>query len=129
MTPIMNSKIFVKIYFFLALLCYGFFLKYSFTHLDAWSHPSTWLNWYVNIVGLCGVFFYAFSKKSISPIFWRISLIVMISVYAYQLFDNGLFSANASTIAKTTTLANYIFLVIPLLLAVFFNAKTNRAPQ
>ena len=120
-------KIFVKIYFFIAIFCYSIFLKYSLDNIDAWKNISTWINWYVNFVGLYAIFICGFSEKKSSTKFWRVNLIVVLSVYAYQLFDNGLFSAYASKAAKITILINYIFLVFPLVSAVIFNAKNKSA--
>ena len=82
----MRAKIFWRTYFVLMLLMYGVY-AWALLYFDSWIETTgaDYLNTPTVIVGLLGVYGYAFSQRIVGPTLWKAFFIVTLAV------DGGLF--------------------------------------
>ena len=82
-----------------------------------------WFKWSINIIGLLAVANVFIKNIHVSVYVWRIFFILMTLVQVYQLYTFGLFSQSATIGQMISTFAQYVFLVVPSLAALYYSGK------
>jgi len=95
-----------------------------------WKDIIFWLSWLLNLLGVLAVLGFSLNKIFLNSIFWKVTLGGYASLRIYELLKNGLFVEAASPQQNILIGLNYIFLVIPPLMAIWylaflFNRKIN----
>jgi hypothetical protein len=87
---------------------------------NAWLEPMFWANWPINLLGLLAVASFAFKKKILMPMYWQAVLIIYIGLRIYELVPKGLFVKEWSMQHNLLIGAQYLWLVLPSILAMLY---------
>jgi hypothetical protein len=80
---------------------------------DISSAPIFWFRWVINFLSLLAVAVVIFRSVPVHIIFWRATLILLLSMESYSLFRFGLFLHDADLVTNLLILTKYLILVGP----------------
>lgn len=92
-----------------------------------WQELMFWVGWSINILGLFAVAGFAFNRQVFQPLYWELILIVYVGLRVYELVPNGLFIYEWSLMQNTLIGAQYLWLVLPSILAMLYLAFATKS--